>query len=102
MKHPDDMSLNELEQFDDGLYYNEERGSYGMREFGYQILATAIAFAGFYFQSWWIAAPSIVLVFYAGITCGLRKLECKENRLRAVAYEEYEYELARKAEEEMV
>jgi hypothetical protein len=102
MKHPDDMSLNELEQFDDGDYYIDERGDGGLRQIGYTIVASAFAMGGLINESWWIAAPAIPLILYCGISTAARKQHNKVQRLRAVAQEHYEHELVRQAEEKMV
>lgn len=104
MKDPQDMTLEELEQYDDGDYYNNERGdSLGFFEFvGMQIVCCGLIGLAIYLSSWWVAGVAIAINIVIGCAGGQRQQNNKRERLRAVAQEHYEYEAARKAEEAMV
>ena len=104
MKDPQDMTLEELEQYDDGDYYNNERGDpLGFFEFAAVILVSGgLTLLAFFEESWWIFGIAMTISCVAGCAGGQRQQNNKRERLRAVAQEHYEYEAARKAEEEMV
>jgi len=74
--------IEELKRFDDNRYYTNESGDGGVKAFAYIIVCSAISVAAFLHQSWWMAAPAVILFFFQLIQRKKLQAQYKLTRLR--------------------
>ena len=97
-----DLTGKELDEFDDGGYYDDEQSDGGLVTILCVMISCGFFLPGFVYESWLIAAPGFVIYIGRGIVVALKRDIARLNRLRTAAQLYYTEEAARQAEEEMV